>query len=175
MSDVIQNPSWDEFFLRHVYLAATKSKDPSSKLGAVLVKDGIIISEGYNGFPRGVVDSFERYSNREEKYKYVVHAEANSILNAARNGISTKGSILYTNGMPCNECAKSIIQAGVIEVVIHAGWPMGKLKGIGTGNKKWDDAAKITSNMFGECGINVRTVTVKLRLTGLVNGKNVNV
>lgn len=169
MSDTISVPNWDEFFMRHVYLAATKSKDPSSKLGAVLVKDGIIISEGYNGFPRGVKDSLERYSNREEKYKYVVHAEANSILNSARNGISTKGSIMYTNGIPCNECAKSVIQAGIIEVVIHDGWPMGKINGDG----KWDNAAKITSTMFSECGIKVRSVMIDLGISALVNGKKV--
>lgn len=169
MSDTILTPDWDEFFMRHVYLAATKSKDPSSKIGAILVKDGVIISEGYNGFPRGVIDSSERYSNREEKYKYVVHAEVNSILNAARNGISTKGSIMYTNGIPCNECAKSVIQAGVIEVIIHDGWPMGKIGGDG----RWDNSAKITSTMFGECGIKVRSLTMYLGLNGLVNGKKV--
>lgn len=167
MSDTISIPDWDEFFMRHVYLASTKSKDPSSKLGAILVKDGVIISEGYNGFPRGVKDSLERYSIREEKYKYVVHAEANSILNAARNGIITKGSIMYTNGIPCNECAKSIIQAGITEVIIHDGWPMGKT----TGDGKWDSAAKITSTMFDECGIKVRSITVNLGINVLVNGK----
>jgi len=171
MKEYIFNPSWDEFFMRHVYLAATKSKDPRTKLGAVLVKDGMIISEGYNGFPRGVVDLFDRYDDREEKYKYVVHAEANSILNAARNGISTKGSILYTNCIPCNECAKSIIQAGVVEVVIHSRWPMGKV----TGTDKWDEAAKITSTMFGECGITIRTITNKLGINGMVGGKIVKV
>jgi dCMP deaminase len=169
MSDTILIPNWDEFFMRHVYLTATKSKDPSSKVGAILVNDGVIISEGYNGFPRGVIDSSERYSIREEKYKYVVHAEVNSILNAARNGISTKGSIMYTNGIPCNECAKSVIQAGIIEVVIHDGWPMGKISGEG----KWDNAAKITSTMFGECGIKVRSLTMYLGLNALVNGKRV--
>lgn len=169
MNDTIPIPNWDEFFMRHVYLAATKSKDPSSKIGAILVKDGVIISEGYNGFPRGVIDSSERYSIREEKYKYVVHAEVNSILNAARNGISTKGSIMYTNGIPCNECAKSVIQAGIIEVIIHDKWPMGKIGGDG----KWDNSAKITSTMFGECGIKVRSLTMHLGLNGLVNGKKV--
>lgn len=163
--------SWDEFFMRHVYLASAKSKDPSSKLGAVLVKDNTIISEGYNGFPRGVKDTLGRYIDRIEKYKYVVHAESNAILNAARNGISTKGTILYTNGIPCNECAKDIIQAGVIEVVIHSHWPMGKL----TGTDKWDLTAKITSIMFEECAIKIRTMTEKLGLNVLVSGKIVKV
>jgi dCMP deaminase len=114
-----------------------------------------------------VNDNWERYSNREEKYKYVVHAESNSILNAARNGISTKDAIMYTNGIPCNECAKSVIQAGIIEVVIHDGWPMGKINGDG----KWDNAAKITSIMFSECGIKVRSVVSCLGVDALVNGK----
>jgi len=82
-------PNFDELFMRMVYLTATKSKDPSSKIGAVIVKDDRVISTGYNGFPIGVSDSQERYLNRETKYKFVVHAEHNSILTAARFGIST--------------------------------------------------------------------------------------
>lgn len=167
MNDTIQQPTWDEYFMRHVYLAATKSKDPSSKIGAVIVKNGMIISEGYNGFPRGVNDIYERYINREDKYKYVVHAEANSILNAARNGCSTLGSVLYTNGIPCNECAKSIIQAGIGEVVIHTSWPIGNPSGDG----RWDEAVKITSIMFTECGIRIRPITIDLGINALANGK----
>lgn len=168
---VKSNISWDEFYMRHVYLAASKSKDPSTKIGAILVRNGTIISEGYNGFPRNIIDNVERYYNREEKYKYIVHAEANSILNSARNGICTNESIMYTNGIPCNECAKSIIQSGIKEVVIHEEWPMGKINQTG----KWNDAAKITFTMFGECGITLRSLNIKLNLEVLVNGKLISI
>ena len=82
--------NWTEYYMRHQYLASEKSKDPSTKIGAVLVRGDNIVSIGYNGFPRGINDSPERLNNREEKYFYVVHAESNAILNAARNGIATK-------------------------------------------------------------------------------------
>ena len=167
ITQLLPIPSWDEFFMRHMYLAASKSKDPRTKIGAVLVKDGIIISEGYNGFARKVADLDERYLDRETKYKYVVHGEVNSILNAARHGISTKDSVLYTNGIPCYDCGKCAIQAGVSEVVVHKQWP---------GNdKKWLDAAEITKTMFRESGVKIRIFDMVLGLTSISNGEIVTV
>ncbi len=87
------------------------SKDPSTKVGAIIVdKYGKILSLGYNGFPRGVEDTEERLNNREVKYNLIVHAEANSILNAAT---SVSGSRIFTSKFPCNECSKLIVQAGI--------------------------------------------------------------
>lgn len=96
------------------------SKDPSSKIGAVLVgKHGQIISQGYNGFARGVEDSERRLNDRELKYKYIVHAEANAIYNAIHNGATTADSTLYIYGLPiCCECTKAVIQSGVKKVVM---------------------------------------------------------
>ena len=112
--------SWDEYFMGVAQLAAERSKDPSTQVGACIV-DGEkrILSTGYNGFPHGCSDD-EFPWNRDEskgdtKYQYVVHAELNAILNAS--GKSLAGSTLYVGLFPCNECAKAIIQAGVKEVL----------------------------------------------------------
>ena len=110
--------SWDEYFMGIAMLAAKRSKDPSTQVGACIVsQDNIIISTGYNGMPKGCSDDefpWER-NGEDTKYPYVVHAELNAILNA--NGRDLRGSKLYVALFPCNECAKAIIQSGVQEVV----------------------------------------------------------
>lgn len=121
MSDKRQDYiSWEEYFMGVALLAAQRSKDPNTQVGACIVDDqNRILSTGYNGFPHGCSDD-EFPWNRDEskgdtKYQFVVHAELNAILNA--RGKSLAGSILYVGLFPCNECAKAIIQAGVREVV----------------------------------------------------------
>ena len=110
--------SWDEYFMGIAMLAARRSKDPSTQVGACIVsQDNIIISTGYNGMPKGCSDDefpWER-TGAETKYPYVVHAELNAILNA--NGRDLRGSRIYVALFPCNECAKAIIQSGVKEVI----------------------------------------------------------
>lgn len=112
--------SWDEYFMGVALLAAERSKDPNTQVGACIV-DGQnrILSTGYNGFPHGCSDDdfpWNRDENRgETKYQFVVHAELNAILNS--RGKSLADSKLYVGLFPCNECAKAIIQAGVAEVV----------------------------------------------------------
>ena len=99
-------------------LAAKRSKDPNTQVGACIVDEGnIILSTGYNGFPYGCSDDsypWER-TGEDTKYNYVVHAELNAILNA--RGKNLKGARLYVDLFPCNECAKAIIQSGIAEVV----------------------------------------------------------
>ena len=110
--------SWDEYFMGIAMLAAKRSKDPSTQVGACIVsQDNIIISTGYNGMPKGCSDDEFPWNREGEqtKYPYVVHAELNAILNA--NGRDLKGSRLFVALFPCNECAKAIIQSGVKEVV----------------------------------------------------------
>ena len=113
--------SWDEYFMGIAMLAARRSKDPSTQVGACIVsKDNIIISTGYNGMPKGCSDDefpWERTGEdaNETKYPFVVHAELNAILNA--NGRDLRGSRIYVALFPCNECAKAIIQSGVKEVL----------------------------------------------------------
>jgi dCMP deaminase len=111
---------WDNRFLLMAKEVSKWSKDPSKKIGCVAINDNRqVLSTGYNGFPRGIDDTQERYDNREEKYKYVVHAEMNAIYNATWNGASLNGSTFYVYGLPvCSECAKGIIQSGVKKVVM---------------------------------------------------------
>ena len=113
--------SWDEYFMGIAMLAAKRSKDPNTQVGACIVSpDNIIISTGYNGMPKGCSDDefpWDRKGENEAatKYPYVVHAELNAILNAS--GRDLRGSRIYVALFPCNECAKAIIQSGIKEVV----------------------------------------------------------
>jgi len=110
--------SWDSYFLNIAELVATRSKDPSTQVGAVLVSNRAIISTGYNGFPRGVNDRVPERFDRPMKYLWTIHAEENAILNAARHGVKLEGSSLYITPLPpCTECAKAIAQAGLKEVI----------------------------------------------------------
>ena len=120
--------SWDEYFMGVAKLAAHRSKDPSTQVGACIVSpENIIISTGYNGMPQGCNDDEFPWNRdgEETKYPYVVHAELNAILNAT--GRDLRGSRVYVALFPCNECAKAIIQSGVKEVVYlsdkYAGTP----------------------------------------------------
>ena len=112
--------SWDEYFMGVALLAAQRSKDPNTQVGACIIdKDNRILSTGYNGFPHGCSDD-EFPWNRDEakgetKYQFVVHAELNAILNAS--GKSLSGAKLYVALFPCHECAKAIIQSGITDVV----------------------------------------------------------
>ena len=113
--------NWDEYFMGIAMLAARRSKDPNTQVGACIVsQDNIIISTGYNGMPKGCSDDefpWDRSGENEAatKYPYVVHAELNAILNAS--GRDLRGSRIYVALFPCNECAKAIIQSGIKEVI----------------------------------------------------------
>ena len=110
--------SWDVYFMGIALLAARRSKDPNTQVGACIVSDSnIIISTGYNGMPKGCSDDEFPWEREGEQTKSpdVVHAELNAILNA--NGRDLRGSRLYVALFPCNECAKAIIQSGVKEVL----------------------------------------------------------
>ncbi len=113
--------SWDEYFMGVALLSSMRSKDPNTQVGACIVNDdNRIVSVGYNGFPRGCSDEnfpWERNGENpnDTKYPFVCHAELNAILNS--NGIGLKNTRIYVALFPCNECAKSIIQAGIKEVI----------------------------------------------------------
>ena len=109
-------------FLRLAREIAFWSKDPSTKVGAVIVGDnGQVISQGYNGFPRGFDDSEERYADKPTKYIFVIHAEANAIYNALYNTCPVSGATIYVHGLPCcQECAKAIVQSGIKRVVFDS-------------------------------------------------------
>jgi len=136
---------WDTRFLDLAEHISEWSKDPSKKIGAVAVgAQRQILAQGYNGFPRGIDDTTDRYDNREEKYKLVVHAEMNVIYNASYNGVSLNGSTLYVHGLPvCSDCAKGIIQVGVKNVIMRKA----KTPDV------WLESWKRTETMFKESGV----------------------
>jgi len=108
---------WHKRFLDLCEHVATWSKDPSTKLGSVIVDNKKrIVSVGYNGFPRGVNDRYDRYDDRPTKYLFVAHAERNALDNAP---MMVDNCTMYVTLLPCNECAKSIIQKGITTVVTY--------------------------------------------------------
>ena len=137
---------WRDRYLELAKQVSTWSKDPSRKIGAVAVGDkGQILAQGFNGFPRGILDSEERLNDRPTKYKYVVHAEMNVIFNASLNGVSLNGADLYVYGLPiCNECAKGIIQVGIKRVYILVDEDVPPI---------WVESWNNTRSMFMEAGI----------------------
>ncbi len=141
---------WDQRFVRLAQHIAQWSKDPSTKVGCVVTgPDREIRSTGFNGFPRGIDDDDERLTNRAMKYPLICHAEENAIMHAARIGISLKDCRAYVTWPPCIRCARSLIQAGVAEVIYPAGLEI---------PDRWSEDFSISTNMFEEAGIVVREV-----------------
>lgn len=142
--------NWEKRYLGIAKDVASWSKDPSKKIGAVIVGNkGQIISQGYNGFPRGIEDYKSRYENRETKYKYVVHAESNAIYNAIHNGASTDGATIYVTGLPvCHECAKAIIQVGIRLVVMDTR----------PDETTWQESGNLSLELLTEAGVEYKFV-----------------
>lgn len=146
---------WDRRFLDLAAHIATWSKDPSTKVGTVLVNEKkIIVGLGYNGFARGVEDTEERLNTRELKYKYVVHAEVNAILMA---GEKAEGCTLYVYPafmLPpiCHDCCKTAIQAGVKEIIGYQ--PDESEERV----KRWAESIQIARSMCEEAGVKYRGV-----------------
>lgn len=108
---------WDKHFLHLAQVHSELSKDPSTKVGAIIVNgDRQILSSGFNGFPRGIEDTEERLNNRDTKLKLVVHAEQNAICAAAWNGTRLLNGKMYITHAPCSRCSLEIIQSGVYTV-----------------------------------------------------------
>lgn len=138
---IYRDNKWDKFFLGLAEYTSTASKDPSTKVGAVIVdEDRRVVSIGYNGFPKGVQDLESRLSERELKYKFIVHAERNALLFANK---STQDCTIYTYPfMPCATCTGMIIQAGIKQVVSFY-----------KKETRWLDDFKISTTMFEEAGV----------------------
>ena len=118
-SDVI---SWDEFFMRVAVAAAARSKDPNTQVGACIAgRDNRILSVGYNGTPRGLTDEDFPWETTDDiltdKHSYVIHAEANAVLNYRGSLRELDGARIYVTLFPCNECAKFLVQVGIGEVI----------------------------------------------------------
>lgn len=147
--------SWSSRFIQMADLLAGWSKDPSTKVGAVIVDPEMktVIATGFNGLPRNVEDREERMTERPDKYKWTEHAERNAIYNAARNGHKTEGCVLYMNfePCPCTDCARAIIQAGIRRVV----GPDRKFEGKG---RQWTYDLAVAETMLHEAGVQMVTV-----------------
>lgn len=133
--------NWDKRFIDLAAHVATWSKDPSTKVGAVIVDENRrIVSVGYNGFPAGVDDLPERYENREIKYEMIIHGEINAILFANRD---LHNCTLYTwPFMPCSRCASIVTQKGIGRVVA----PVNK-------DPRWEKSFALSKNIFDEAQV----------------------
>ena len=145
--------SWDEYFMTMAYLVAMKSRDPSTKVGAVIIgPDNEVRATGYNGLPRGVKETSERYLDKEYKYMAVNHAEENAILHCARIGVAIKSCRIYTPWIPCCRCTKSILQAGIIEVIYDENFPGNEIKE----QRNWASSIANSRELMHEAGVILR-------------------
>ena len=141
--------NWDQRFLNLAKHISEWSKDPSTKVGCVVVgPDREIRSTGFNGLPRGIEDNDERLNNREIKYPLICHAEENAIMHAARIGISLKDCTAYVTWPPCTRCARSLIQAGVSTIIYPKDIEI---------PERWMEDFNLSLNMLKEARINIKT------------------
>jgi len=136
--------SWNSYLMEMAWQVATRSKDPNTQVGCVVVTDDkIVAATGYNGIPRGVEDKDERLQ-RPAKYLWAAHAEENAVAQAARVGNKLKGGTAYVTHEPCARCARTLIQAG-IEVVF-----------VGSGTTSMpQEEFEVSRIMFEEAGVSV--------------------
>lgn len=147
--DITTRPSWDEYFLEIADLISKRSTCLRRKVGALIVRDKRILATGYNGAPRNLPHCSEIGCLREkmkipsgERHELCrgLHGEQNSLLQASLHGVSVKDGVLYCTNQPCIICAKMLINAGIKEIVIAAGYP-----------------DRMSMELFDEAGIVIRT------------------
>ena len=137
---------WIKKYFEMAKLVASWSKDPSTKVGAVIVpKNSDIPIVGYNGFPREIQDLPIKLQNREIKLKLTIHAEANAILNAHKLGQNLSGATIFVTALPCSDCAKTIIQSGIKSVYYLQSSP--------EFNMRWAESIEFTKELFAEAGV----------------------
>lgn len=139
--------NWTDYFLAMAHLVASKSKDPSTKVGCVVItEDKVVAATGYNGLPRGVEDKAERME-RPTKYLWTSHAEENAVAQAARVGMKLKGGTAFVTHMPCSRCARTLIQAGIERVIIDRGT-----------TSMPQEEFDVAQQMFKEAGVDVAQI-----------------
>ena len=145
--------TWDEFFMRVALAASLRSKDPNTQVGACIAgTDNRILSVGYNGTPRGLDDdAFPWESTGDpltDKHSYVIHAEANAVLNYRGSLRDMSGATVYVTLFPCNECAKFLVQVGIGEVVYLS--------------DKYDgtEGNQVSKAILDKCGVSYRQMTL---------------
>lgn len=141
--------NWNEYFMAMARFVAQKSKDQSVKVGVVIVgPDNEVRSTGYNGFPRGINETDPARWERPIKYQFVEHAERNAIYNAARSGATTKNCTAYMESPPCADCARALIQAGIMKVVVTTNNPF-------KDRADWKQSIEFAENLLFEAGVEV--------------------
>ena len=146
-------PGWDQYYLDICKVVATRSKDPNTQIGCVIIgPNREIRSTGYNSFPRGIRDDVPERLVRPTKYLWIEHAERNAICNAARAGTATEGCTIIVEIMPCMDCARAIVQAGITAVVISAE----RMKQYSSDH--YDQHFSLVECLFREAGVSVRRV-----------------
>lgn len=141
-------PTWQNYFMDLAVQAATRSKDPTTQVGCVIVtEDKVVVAMGYNGIPRGVEDKPHRME-RPAKYLWTSHAEENAVAQAARVGARLSGGIAYVTHQPCCRCARILVQAGIAQV-----W-------YGDGQTSMDKAEfDVARKMFHEAGVTLAHIS----------------
>ena len=162
---LMERPSWDEYFMRMAFMAATRSNCVRRKVGAVIVKEKRIMSTGYNGPPRGALhcdeagclrDQLKVPAGERRELCRGLHAEQNAVIQAAYNGTAIKDSIIYVTTHPCSDCSKMIINAGIKEIIFSEGYP--------------DELSEL---MLIESDIETRNYDVSKEFKELLFGRNV--
>ncbi|MGI6096724.1 MAG: deoxycytidylate deaminase [Dethiobacteria bacterium] len=125
-------PSWDEYFMEITRIVSTRSTCQRRQVGAVLVRERRILATGYNGAPTGLSHCSEKGCLRQEmnvpsgeRHELCrgLHAEQNAIIQAALNGVSTQGAVLYCTHHPCSVCAKMLVNAGIRKIYLQHSYP----------------------------------------------------
>ena len=148
-----QVPGWDEYYLDICKVVAARSKDPNTQIGCVIAGPAHEIrSTGYNSLPRGIRDDVPERLERPTKYLWMEHAERNAIYNAARCGTPLEGCTLYVEIMPCMDCGRAIVQAGIRDVII-SGARMSQYS-----SDYYNEHFRNVEVLFQEAGVNVRRV-----------------
>ncbi len=144
-------PDWTTYYMNQLPLIAARSLDPNTKIGCIITSwDYRPLSQGYNSFPAGANDEIAERYERPTKYKYIEHAERNAIFSAARHGIALNTSRIYVMGLPCMDCARAIIQAGILELVYDAARQAQWV------TPKYEEDFKLVTSFLNECAVSVR-------------------
>ena len=149
--------SWASYFFEMIPIIKSRSKDKHTKVGCVITAEDekTILSTGYNSFPTGLNDNVPERYERPMKYAHIEHAERNSIYNAAKMGVPLNKGVIYMESIPCNDCARAIIQCGIKKIYFnsetHKLW----------NSPKYDaSVAEISLQMLEECGVQVFEVNI---------------
>jgi dCMP deaminase len=152
----VEDPSykWHRRFVDMAQTVAAWSKDRSTKVGAVIVRERTLLSTGFNGFPVGVNDDVEERHGRPAKYLYTEHAERNAILQAAKFGIRLDGTTMYMNyaPYPCADCTRAVIQSGIKRIITSG------IEFPGVSKDMWDGHFRAAKEMLQEAGVVVYAI-----------------